>query len=173
VDFLLRKSAYDQDVFATITPSDYLARYPRNQVATPSLSSWGWKGYNEVWLEGSNDWIYRHLHWSADRMVELANDGDGNNPVQLRALKQAARELLLAQSSDWAFIMKTGTSVQYAVKRTKDHLGRFAKLYWDIKRGTIDTEWLSGVEARDNIFPELDYRVYADHYSPVAGARRR
>jgi 1,4-alpha-glucan branching enzyme len=171
LDLLLRKSAFDQDVFETITPSGYLTRHPRNQVSTPSLSSWGWKGYNEVWLEGSNDWVYRHLHWAADRMVELANDGDGGDPVRARAIKQAARELLLAQSSDWAFIMKTGTAVQYAVKRTKDHVGRFTKLYYDIKQGTIDIEWLSSVEARDNIFPELDYRVYSDQYSRVRSAR--
>jgi 1,4-alpha-glucan branching enzyme len=118
LDSLLRKCAFDQKVFSTITPSGYLSKHPRNQVATPSMSSWGWKGYNEVWLEGSNDWIYRHLHWAADRMVELANEGDGGDPVRARALKQAAREVLLAQSSDWAFIMKTGTAVEYAVKRT-------------------------------------------------------
>jgi len=173
LDCLLRKCAYDQNVFATSTPSQYLARHPRNQVSTPSLSSWGWKGYNEVWLEGSNDWIYRHLHWAADRMVELANEGDGGDPVRARALKQAARELLLAQSSDWAFIMKTGTAVSYAVKQTKDHLGRFMKLHEDIRRGTIDLDWLSGVEAKDNIFPELDYRIYSDQYSPVAAGRRK
>jgi 1,4-alpha-glucan branching enzyme len=172
IDFLMRKCAYDQNVFAPVTPSEYLAKHPRNQVATPSLSSWGWKGYNEVWLEGSNDWIYRHLHWAADRMVEMANDGDCGDPVRARALKQAARELLLAQSSDWAFIMKTGTAVAYAVKRTKDHIGRFKKIYEDIKHGTIDIDWLSGVEARDNIFPELDYRIYADQYAPIATRSR-
>jgi len=172
IDFLFRKCAYDQHVFDLITPSEYLLKHPRNQVATPSLSSWGWKGYNEVWLEGSNDWIYRHLHWAADRMVELANDGDGGDPLRARALKQAARELLLAQSSDWAFIMKTGTAVTYALKRTKDHLGRFSKLYEDLKHGSVDIDWLSDVEAKDNIFPELDYRIYSDKYSPIAAGSR-
>jgi 1,4-alpha-glucan branching enzyme len=172
IDFLFRKCAYDQHVFDLITPSEYLSKHPRNQVATPSLSSWGWKGYNEVWLEGSNDWIYRHIHWAADRMVELANDGDGGDPVRARALKQAARELLLAQSSDWAFIMKTGTAVTYALKRTKDHLGRFRKLYEDLKHGSVDIDWLSDVEAKDNIFPELDYRIYSDQYTPNAAGSR-
>ncbi|MFH1220660.1 MAG: 1,4-alpha-glucan branching protein domain-containing protein [Candidatus Eisenbacteria bacterium] len=172
LDFLIRKCAYDQNLFSLITPSGYLARHPRNQVATPSLSSWGWKGYSEVWLEGSNDWIYRHLHWAADRMVELANDGDMGDPVRARALKQAARELLLAQGSDWAFIMKTGTAVAYASRRTKEHIGRFKKLYDDLRHGTIDINWLSDVEGRDNIFPELDYRIYADAYTAIATAAR-
>jgi 1,4-alpha-glucan branching enzyme len=95
-------------------------------------------------------------------MVEMANAGDGNDPIKARALKQAARELLLAQSSDWAFIMKTGTAVPYAAKRTREHLLRFRKLYNDIQRESIDIQWLSDVENKDNVFPELDYRIFAD-----------
>jgi len=147
-------------VFKLSTPGDYLNIYRRNQVSTPSLSSWGYKGYNEVWLEGSNDWIYRHLHKAAERMIELARLYPDATGLRRRALNQAARELMLAQSSDWAFIMKTGTMVAYAVKRTKDHVGRFTRLYEDIKRDTIDEAWLSDLEYKDNIFPELDYRVY-------------
>ena len=77
-----------------------------------------------------------------------------------RGLSQAARELLLAQSSDWAFIMKTGTMVEYAVKRTKEHLFNFNKLYDDIRSNAIDTKWLSGIEDKNNVFPDIDYRVY-------------
>lgn len=135
--------------------------YKRNQVSTPSLSSWGYKGYNEVWLEGSNDWIYPHLHKAAERMVELAKAYPSTDGLRRRALNQAARELLLAQSSDWAFIMKTGTVVPYAVRRTKEHLWRFTKLYEDIRRDSIDEGWLSEMEYRNNIFPEIDYSVYA------------
>lgn len=161
LNFLIRKIAYDQKTIALITPGDYLGIYRRNQVSTPSLSSWGYKGYNEVWLEGSNDWIYRHLHKAAERMVELARTYPAADGLLRRALNQAARELLLAQSSDWAFIMKTGTMVSYAVRRTKEHVWRFTKLYHDIRNGTIDEAWLADIEYRDNIFPQIDYRVYA------------
>ncbi len=161
LDYLFRKIHYDQKTIKLITPSEYLEQFPRNQVITPSLSSWGWKGYCEVWLEGSNDWIYRHLHKASERMAELANDYPNANGLLRRALNQALRELLLAQSSDWAFIMKTGTVVQYAVKRTKDHILRFIKLYEDIKSNRIDEGWLSDIEWKDNIFPEIDYGVHA------------
>jgi 1,4-alpha-glucan branching enzyme len=80
--------------------------------------------------------------------------------LEERALNQAARELLLAQSSDWAFIMRTGTMVPYAVRRTRSHLLRFNKLYEDVKSGKVDSGWLEKVEAMDNIFPRIDYRVY-------------
>jgi 1,4-alpha-glucan branching enzyme len=64
--------------------------------------------------------------------------------------------LLLAQASDWAFIMKTGTMVPYAVKRTTDHLLRFLRLADQIDAGTIDHAWLADIEARDTCFPHLD-----------------
>src|SRR5262245_31726521 len=78
-----------------------------------------------------------------------------------RALNQAARELLLAQASDWAFIMKTGTAVRYACDRLKTHLARFRRLDRELTHHSIDAGWLAEVEKRDNIFPEIDYRIYA------------
>lgn len=62
LNFLFRKMHWDQQTVKPITIPEYLDRTPRLQKARPSFSSWGYKGYCEVWLEGSNDWIYRHLH---------------------------------------------------------------------------------------------------------------
>lgn len=162
LNFLFRKMHWDQQTVKPITIPEYLDRTPRLQKARPSFSSWGYKGYCEVWLEGSNDWIYRHLHEGADRMVELARQhGDNGDGLRRRALNQAARELLLAQSSDWAFIMKTGTMVDYANERTRVHVLNFNHLYDQLREGTIDEGWLGEVERRHNLFPDLDYRVYA------------
>lgn len=162
IDFLLRKIHWDQQTVKTITIPEYLDRHKTIQVSQPSMSSWGYKGYCEVWLEGSNDWIYRHLHEDADRMVELArHHTDGGNQLRRRALNQAARELLLAQSSDWAFIMKTGTMVEYARERTKVHVNNFNALYEQLKHDQIDEGWLNQIERRHNLFPDVDYRVYA------------
>jgi len=158
---LFKKIYYDQNTFKLISLSEYMNENPVMQVSTPCPSSWGYKGYNEVWLNSSNDWIYRHLHKSAERMVELANNNQFADGIIREALNQAARELLLAQSSDWAFIMKTGTMVQYAEKRTKDHIGRFTKLYHDIKENSIDEGWLRDIQHKDCIFPELDYKIYS------------
>ena len=161
LNFFMRKVAFDQDVFKLTTPSDYLRMFPTQQIAQPCPSSWGNKGYWEVWLEGSNAWIYPHLHVAAERMTELARKYKHGDGLVQRALKQAARELLLAQSSDWAFIMKTGTTVPYAVKRTKDHILRFTRLYDMITRGQIDEPWLGSIEWRDNIFPDINYHYWA------------
>ena len=161
IDFLFRKMHFDQDNVKPITPMEYLERNPVNQTATPCFSSWGYKGYSEVWLEGSNDWIYRHLLASADRMVDLAErHRDESDGTKIRALKQAARELLLAQSSDWAFIMKTGTVVSYAERRTREHVLRFNDLYEMLMRNQMDEGKIAELEYKDNIFPEINYRHY-------------
>jgi 1,4-alpha-glucan branching enzyme len=161
INFLLRKMHYDQTTVKTITIPEYLGKYPKNQVTQPTMSSWGYKGYSEVWLEGSNDWLYRHLHEGSDRMVELARANPDPPPLRRRALNQAARELLLAQSSDWAFIMKTGTMVEYARERTRVHVLNFNHLYDQLRGGDIDEPWLAEIERRHNLFPDVDYRVYA------------
>jgi 1,4-alpha-glucan branching enzyme len=161
IDFLMRKIHFDQQTIKTITVPEYLDREPRNQVCQPSFSSWGYKGYCEVWLEGSNDWIYRHLHDMSDRMVELARRNPSADGLRRQALNQAARELLLAQSSDWAFIMKTGTMVDYASERTKVHVLNFNQLCDQVNRHEIDESWLGKIAGRHNAFPEIDYRIYA------------
>ena len=160
LEFLFRKIHHDQSVFKTITPMEYLVKNPRNQVIAPSMSSWGYNGYAEVWLNSSNDWIYRHLHKAADRMVETARRNPEVDDIRRRALNQMARELLLAQSSDWAFIMKTGTHVDYAANRTKDHIDRFTRLWTQVNNNSIDIPYLQGIESTDNIFPDIDYKVY-------------
>jgi len=160
IEFLLRKLHYDQDEIRLVTPSEYLAENETLQVIRPSTSSWGDKGYMEVWLNGANDWIYRHLHKAEERMLELARANRSASGLTRRALNQAARELLLAQSSDWAFIMTTGTDLAYAEKRTRDHLHRFNGIYLQVTENRLEEPWIAELESRDNIFGEIDYRAY-------------
>ncbi|MCB9675974.1 MAG: DUF1957 domain-containing protein [Alphaproteobacteria bacterium] len=147
-------------VVESITPSAYLARHPEQQVVQPNLSSWGANSYADVWLHESNEWIYPHLLVAARHMTDLANRFARPDALQDRALRQAARELLLAQSSDWAFILQTNTSTQYASQRTVDHLERFRALYDGLVGGGVDPAVLANIEARDTLFPDIDWRVY-------------
>ena len=84
----------------------------------------------------------------------------GTDDLTRRALNQAARELLLLQSSDWAFILKTQTAMGYAAGRAKAHIARFRRLDREITSGRIDEAWLADLERRDNLFPEVDYRSW-------------
>lgn len=168
LDLFLRKALYDQDVFDLVTPGDHLDRYPTHQCVQPSASSWGNRGYWEVWLDDSNSWIYPHLHAAAVRMTTLADKyRETREPVLERALAQLARELLLAQSSDWAFLMRTGTARHYAERRTRDHILRFNKLYDQVISGRIEETFLADIEWRDNIFPQLEWRYYSSHGTPT------
>lgn len=163
IEMLFRKIHYNNNKIKTILPSQYLSIYPENHIAQPSMSSWGNNGYFEVWLNGSNDWIYRHLHKACSYMVELANTYPEAQGIVRKALEQAARELLLAQASDWAFIMNANTMVEYARKRTIDHLGRFFKIYHDLKNKQLDADWLEVISKKNNIFPEINYTLYASN----------
>ena len=159
---LFKKIYYDKCDFDLITPSEYIDKYPQMQLCTPCRSSWGANGYSEVWLNQSNDYVHRHLHVAGDKMVELANlfPDEPKDSLKRKALNQCARELLLAQSSDWLFIITNGTMVDYAKKRIKDHIGRFSKLYQQIKDDKIDKKFLDSISKIDCIFPEIDYTIY-------------
>jgi 1,4-alpha-glucan branching enzyme len=57
--------------------------------------------------------------------------------------------------------MKTGTMVEYANQRTHVHVVNFNHLYDQLQSNDIDDPWLSEIERRHNIFPDIDYRIYA------------
>ena len=158
---LFKKVYYDECNFKLISPGEYIDRYPNMQIATPCRSSWGANGYSEVWLNQTNDYVHRHLHKLGDWMVELAHlYPHSSDNLLVRALNQCAREILLAQSSDWLFIITNGTMVDYAKKRIKDHVGRFTKLYGQIKNNNIDENFVEYLEEYDCIFPDIDYNIY-------------
>jgi 1,4-alpha-glucan branching enzyme len=158
-----------------VTPEDYLAAHPRLQQADPSPSSWGEGGYNRVWLNDSNDWILPPLHDAGRRMTALAGRFGDPTPRARRILAQAGRELLLAQASDWPFILKHGTAVDYATRRVRTHLDRFDRLARVLESRLADSrrpgsggapeevagpDDLESIEAQDNLFPDLDPGVW-------------
>lgn len=160
LDYLIRRIDSSKNI-RLITPSDYLKKHRAdNDASIPHTSSWGNKGFSETWINGSNDWIYRHLHQAAFSMEMLAGKYPLARGIKKRALKQAARELLLAQSSDWAFMINTGAMTEYATLRTKNHILRLIRLAREIESGSIDEKRLSAIEKQDNIFPDIDYRWF-------------
>jgi len=156
INFLFRKVNYDQSTFELTTPFDYLEKHPMQQVAFPAASSWGDKGYYEVWCNGGNDWIYPPLHRCSDRMTRMAEEYTSAKEIEKRVIRQAMRELLLAESSDWAFIITTATAVEYARQRTLVHIERFNSLFEMLLSGNIDEGYLGDIEYKDNIFPQIN-----------------
>jgi 1,4-alpha-glucan branching enzyme len=165
LEYIFKKMHYDQDTIKCITPTEYLKKFSHNQMVQPADSSWGDKGYYEVWLNGTNDWVYRHLHKITEKMIRLAeNHPEPGSELKRRALTQMAREVLLAQGSDWAFLMTAGTAMQYSQKRTRDHVHRFLTLEREFLSGNVNESFLKECEWKDNLFPRLNYRVFASEY---------
>ncbi len=184
LEAVLRRAHIDSDI-ELLTPREYLERHDECEVAQPPLSTWGARGYVDVWLSPENDWIYPRIEAVTRRLVaavsrlgfatqtreatetpgsELASNRSGIDPgaggLARRALEQAGRELLLAQASDWAFIIKMGTMVEYARRRVEEHIDRCDELLVAAEAGTIGEARLGEIEARDNLFPEIDLSVW-------------
>jgi 1,4-alpha-glucan branching enzyme len=143
---------------------DTLASTPQLQVCRPSPSSWGQGGYHAYWLSNSNAWVVPDWHRASIAMGDAVAGEQGRShpqrhPQRQRLLRQAARELLLAQSSDWSFILRAGTTTELARERIRRHLDRFWRLIELLKGDQIaaaELDWLAALEAEDSIFPLID-----------------
>jgi len=156
LEYLIRKIAFDQETVALIAPSDYLDRYPVNQVVEICPSTWGREGHSKVWVNGANDYVYRHLHWAARQMKALASEASPQRKLAYRATKQAARELLLSQSSDWQFMMHDANTADYGHMRFREHMLNFLGLCRQIHSGRIDRRRLEQLEKTDKVFPNIE-----------------
>lgn len=159
LNYVCRKAYYDQNEIALICPMDY-PHIKAAIVTDMPESSWGNEGYSGVWLNSRNAWVYRHLHAAEERMAALAEAYPEPTDQQKRALNQAARELMLAQSSDWTFILNAGTTVTYANRRLNEHLGWFFALCDQLEKGSVDTAALHYLERLHGVFPYMDYQQY-------------
>ncbi len=146
------------------TPSEYIVNYPNQPTIEPKDSSWGDKGYYDVWLNGSNSWIYNHLHHAEDRLLSILKK---HNNADKDIKEQLIRELLLAQSSDWAFLITAKDNKQYAQHRQKEHIQNFNKLDSMVKSNKIDKAFLEKIKIKNSVFSGVNlyetlYRLWRD-----------
>jgi 1,4-alpha-glucan branching enzyme len=144
-----------------ITLGSYLERFGTVCEAKPAASSWGEQGYNGAWLRPETGWVHLRLHQAATEFkrilagpVPVAPD-----PWTARALRQAARSLLLAQASDWTFQMD-GAEGGHAESAIRHQLARFTFLTGALRRCQREEERLLALEQMDNLFPEIDLRHF-------------
>ncbi|MCL2130686.1 MAG: DUF1957 domain-containing protein, partial [Treponema sp.] len=145
-----------------MTPSEYLWKQDSGtfQTISPEYTSWGVNGYAETWLDSSNDWMYRHAMRALERMVEIAERFPDNTGLKERALNQAAREIMLVLSSDWSKMLYKQESADYARNCIENSLRNFTTIYEALGSNYISTEWLTQLERRHSIFPNINYRVF-------------
>ena len=148
---LFRQAAREDVRFTTLR--GVLADQPQLQLCEPCPSSWGQGGFHDYWLNDSNAWIVPEWSRAGRAMVERCSRGVASE-ADLRLLHQAGRELLLAQSSDWSFILRAGTTTELARERIERHLERFWRLMAAIdRRDDLPEHWLEHVEEEDALFP--------------------
>ncbi|HEY9870515.1 MAG TPA: 1,4-alpha-glucan branching protein domain-containing protein [Candidatus Obscuribacterales bacterium] len=143
------------------TAGEYIESCPPKRAIELPESSWGAGGHWQVWLNNDTEWMWPIIHSAERDMERIAveyKDADGG--LVGRALKQAARELLLLQSSDWPFLVTTGQAKQYAVERFKGHHDRFRELVAMVLSGSVNEGRLSEFEDLDNPFPDVCHRCF-------------
>jgi 1,4-alpha-glucan branching enzyme len=147
------------------TASEYLAEHPPAQAIELPESSWGAGGHWQVWLNKETQWMWPVIHRSEQTMQQLAEKYQfQTGALAQRALKQAARELILLESSDWPFLVTTGQARQYAIERFQGHQSRFEQLANMLQSGNFDEQTIREFEEIDNCFPEID----SSYFLPAA-----
>ena len=150
------------------TAGEYVnAQRPKSAVTLPE-SSWGQGGHFWVWQNHQTEWMWTIIHSAEYRMESLANKfKDETDPLKLRALNQAARELVLLQSSDWPFLITTWQARDYATDRFLEHKDHFEKLASMIENNQIDEGFLQFTEDKDNPFNHINYKMYLPEAVPA------
>jgi len=156
---LFQQSNQEKVVFTRLR--DVLTQNPQLQLCDPCPSSWGQGGYHDYWLNESNAWIVPEWNKAANAMIKLCSIKNRKKSNE-KLLEQAARELLLSQSSDWSFIIRAGTTTELAKDRFKLHLGRFWKLINAINgESEIKQEFLKRLEEQDQVFPLINVKDWS------------
>jgi 1,4-alpha-glucan branching enzyme len=152
------------------TASSYVDAYPpTDQVSLPE-SSWGMGGKHFTWDNVDTHWMWPIIHAAEARMEALARRYQRAEGPLLDVLSQAARELLLLQSSDWPFLITAGQGAEYAVERFREHAERFERLASIAESGVVNEDarrLVADLWERDKVFADVDYRDWA----PRAGVR--
>jgi 1,4-alpha-glucan branching enzyme len=104
----------------TATGSRHLNEHPPRAAIRLPWGSWGANGDSSMWLSAGTAWTWEQL-WPLEQVFWDAAPSALASPAARPVLAQAARELLLAQSSDWQFIISTGAAADYAEKRFRIH----------------------------------------------------
>jgi 1,4-alpha-glucan branching enzyme len=141
------------------TGAQHLAHHPSRTSIRMPAGSWGANGDFSMWLSEQTAWTWERLWPLEERFWDVA-------PTALRSdelrplLAQAARELLLAQSSDWQFIISTGAAADYGTRRFQEHCSDAEDLVAALEDGSpgpLDRGNRRAAELaeRDALFPDV------------------
>lgn len=157
---VLRTLAKSASVELT-TATRFITEHPPTEVLNVPEGSWGAGGTHFTWDNGDTHWMWAPIHEAELRMEQFATGWYEPSDDELKVLNQAARELLLMQSSDWPFLVTTGQAREYAIQRYSQHLERFNRLIESIDAKRPNTAAADEYYELDKLFPDIDYRWFA------------
>lgn len=118
-------------------------------------------GYGEDLVDNSNEWMVRYVHKSTERMIDLAQRFTEDSGLKARALNLAAKEILLAQSSDWPSMLQNKNYPDIAKEAFSQNISSFATVFESLGSNNTSTEWLTNTEKAHQIFPWINYRIFS------------
>ncbi len=158
-DVLRHLSAYE-DVDLLTVP-EYLEAHPPQETLHLPESSWGAGGNHFTWDNGETHWMWEPIHNAEARMEALASTYDKPTDDEAGVLAQAAREILLMQSSDWSFLVTTGQAREYALQRFTQHVERFNQLAISLEHNAPNVALAGELYELDKVFSDIDYRLFS------------
>ena len=158
---VLRTLAQNPKIALT-TASEFIAQHPPAEWINLPEGSWGSGGAHYMWDNEDTHWMWEPIHDAEAKMQQLADAyAEASDPDVTAVLSQAARELLLMESSDWPFLVTTGQARQYAVQRFATHSERFIELARGLEMGQPDSDFAARLWEMDKVYPDIDFRDWA------------
>ncbi|HEV8305337.1 MAG TPA: 1,4-alpha-glucan branching protein domain-containing protein [Gemmatimonadales bacterium] len=140
-----------------VTASQHLEAHPPRMALQLAEGSWGANGDHSMWLNERTAWTWERLKRLETAFWDAAPAALAS-PAARPILAQAARELLLAQSSDWQFIISTGAVVDYAERRFTLHCDDAERLIGALApKGSLESgaRIADELAKRDDLFPDV------------------
>jgi 1,4-alpha-glucan branching enzyme len=143
------------------TARAHLTGRPARSAGHPTTGSWGAAGDFSMWLNDRTAWTWRRL-WSLEETFwPVARSALAGGTERRAVLAQATRSLLLAQASDWQFIISTGVAADYGGRRLIQHCDDADALVAalrpdaapDVLRQALAR--VTELQSRDRVFPDI------------------
>ena len=163
LDFLeevIRISASEKPFTLSLCRDSLDRQFSLKKISPYPCSAAG-EGYGENLIDGSNNWMVRYVRKATERMIHLAERFPMETGLKARLLNMGAREVLLAQSSDWPVMIQEGNLPDRAAQEFKDFITSFSLVFDALASNTVSTEWLTGLEKKHSVFPWLTYKVFS------------
>ena len=156
---LVRKVA-SSDV-SLASPAPLIGNQFSLQKLTPYPGAAQGNSYGEDLLDSTNSWMIRYTRKMSERMIDLSDRFPNETGLKVRLLNLGAKELMIAQSGEWAKMIHDGLFPEYAAKRFKEAIKAFMIVFDALGSNTVSTEWLTRLEREHVLFPWMNFRLFS------------